>query len=69
MKQLLKDRTAIVTGSGQGTGKLFKLASDGTIGLWSDSTVVHEIHAPNRSWDAASLDRVDWPSFLSPAES
>lgn len=51
------------------SGKLFKLASDGTIGLWSDSTVVREIHAPNRSWDAASLDRVDWPSFLSPTES
>lgn len=37
-------------------GKLFKLAADGTIGLWSDSEVVREIKTDAAEWSLEELE-------------
>lgn len=39
------------------TGKLFKLAADGVVGLWSDSEVVKEIKTPDGIWSIEDLKR------------
>lgn len=39
------------------TGKLFKLAADGVIGLWSESEVVKEIKEESGTWSVEELQR------------